>query len=78
MCTIYIHTLARLLIEKDSSFIRVKYSYEKIIAKQAYTDIRAINNTYKKTGKLNRTTGAEGSVWFSSRSTLPPAYPPNS
>lgn len=42
--------------------IRVKYSYEKIIAKQVYTDIRAINNTYKKTGKLNRTTAAERSV----------------
>lgn len=41
----------------------MKYSYEKIIAKQVYTDIRAINNTItKKTGKLNRTTGAEGSV----------------
>lgn len=56
----------------------MKYSYEKIIGKQVYTDIRAINNTYKKTGKLNRTTAAEGSVWFSSRSTPLPAYPPNS
>lgn len=66
-------------IINQKRLIRVKYSYEKIIAKQVYTDIRAINNTItKKTGKLNRTTAAEGSVWFSSRSTPPPAYPPNS